>query len=212
MTDNSTELKRCTKCKELKPFSEFYKEKRNNDSPRPWCKECSKKYDRIQYQKNKEQKKEKSKQNYKKNKEERKEYYKKYYKDHKQEKKERSKLYYIKNKDTILEKTTKYGKTEKGKLIYANKNHNRRIQKQKTERYNRITLDQWKKIIESQNNKCAHCGCKFIDEIKPTMDHILPLSKGGEHTSANIQALCQSCNSSKCNSIEYNKIQSWGYL
>jgi len=44
---------------------------------------------------------------------------------------------------------------------------------------------------------------------KPTMDHILPLSMGGEHTSANIQALCQSCNSSKCNRVDLNKIQSW---
>jgi len=106
------------------------------------------------------------------------------------------------------EKNHRYNVSEKGKLRDANKHHKRRMQKQKTTPEHRITLIQWKKIIESQKNKCALCGCKFTAN-KPTMDHILPLSMGGEHTSANIQALCQSCNSSKCNRVDLNKIQSW---
>lgn len=31
----------------------------------------------------------------------------------------------------------------------------------------------------------------------PTIDHVLPLSKGGQHTMSNLQLLCYSCNSSK---------------
>ena len=73
-----------------------------------------------------------------------------------------------------------------------------------------ITRAQWqrrrarKKNIESEyydfkaicahyNNHCVKCG-----EQKPlTVDHIMPISKGGPDIASNIQPLCLSCNSSK---------------
>lgn len=35
-------MKRCTKCNETKPTSEFYKDKRHLDGLRYWCKSCGK--------------------------------------------------------------------------------------------------------------------------------------------------------------------------
>jgi 5-methylcytosine-specific restriction endonuclease McrA len=58
-----------------------------------------------------------------------------------------------------------------------------------------LTVDQWQEICQKQNYKCAMCG-----EAKTlTRDHIVPLTKNGQHTASNIQALCQSCNSKKSN-------------
>jgi len=36
-------------------------------------------------------------------------------------------------------------------------------------------------------------------EDRFTLDHVIPVSRGGEHTYANIQATCQPCNNAKGN-------------
>lgn len=74
---------------------------------------------------------------------------------------------------------------------------------------NSITL---KKLIERDKGICQICG-QPIDEkdIKgrhirskyPTLDHIIPLSKGGTHTWDNIQLAHMKCNGGKCNKLTY---------
>ena len=59
-----------------------------------------------------------------------------------------------------------------------------------------LTGSQWEQIKEKQNHRCLCCGMKE-PEIKLTMDHVKPVSKGGEHSAKNIQGLCKSCNSRK---------------
>lgn len=56
-----------------------------------------------------------------------------------------------------------------------------------------FTQKDWQEIQDKAGNKCVVCE---VTE-KMTMDHIKPLSKGGEHKKENIQPLCHSCNSRK---------------
>lgn len=44
---------------------------------------------------------------------------------------------------------------------------------------------------------CLYCGAKFDDKCKPTLDHLIPLTKGGTHSAANLVVCCLSCNSRK---------------
>lgn len=55
-----------------------------------------------------------------------------------------------------------------------------------------LTLDEWVEVCNKFGNKCLKCG-----ENEVTIDHVVPLSKGGTHSMDNVQPLCRSCNSTK---------------
>lgn len=58
---------------------------------------------------------------------------------------------------------------------------------------NTLTLSEWQAVCAAYKNRCAYCGRK----AKLTMDHVLPLSKGGGTIAHNIVPACLSCNSAK---------------
>jgi 5-methylcytosine-specific restriction endonuclease McrA len=56
-----------------------------------------------------------------------------------------------------------------------------------------LTASQWMEIKDKFSNSCAYCHRETI----LTMDHIIPLSKGGEHTAENVLPACRPCNGKK---------------
>lgn len=59
---------------------------------------------------------------------------------------------------------------------------------------------EWTDLKKRLNYQCQICK-RFEPEIKLTIDHIVPISRGGTNHIENIQPLCQSCNSKKGNKI-----------
>lgn len=59
---------------------------------------------------------------------------------------------------------------------------------------NDLTAEQWTAIQAAFDGRCAYCGCR-PDVL--TMDHVVPLARGGHHTASNVVPACQSCNSRK---------------
>ena len=55
---------------------------------------------------------------------------------------------------------------------------------------NNILDKEYKRLY---NSPCAFCGATE----KITMDHIIPISRSGNHSIGNLQPLCRRCNSSK---------------
>jgi hypothetical protein len=108
----------------------------------------------------------------------------------------------LRNKSVI-----KYNSSPLGKLTSTRSRHKRRALSKESPCT--LTLLQWDKILESQGNKCAICGKRFCKSRPPTVDHIIPLSKGGGLTFENVQALCRSCNSSKNARLDHTKIITW---
>ncbi len=66
-----------------------------------------------------------------------------------------------------------------------------------------MTPDEWNAVLEFYGHRCLCCG---RDDVKLTIDHVLPIFLGGAHTVENVQPLCGPCNSSKGHKhIDYRK-------
>lgn len=55
------------------------------------------------------------------------------------------------------------------------------------------------KLWGFQQGLCACCGAPLVGKLH--VDHVIPLSKGGDNTEANVQLLLQSCNQQKHNKL-----------
>ena len=91
-----------------------------------------------------------------------------------------------------LENLRKWRKKNPDKAILQNQR--RRARKRNAEGY--FTLSEWQTLKAQYNWTCQICK-KSEPEIKLTIDHIIPLSRGGSNNIENIQPLCKSCNSKK---------------
>lgn len=56
-----------------------------------------------------------------------------------------------------------------------------------------VSPNEWEEIKKRYDYKCRLCR----KNLSLTMDHRIPISRGGKHEASNIQPLCRSCNSHK---------------
>jgi 5-methylcytosine-specific restriction endonuclease McrA len=92
----------------------------------------------------------------------------------------------------------------------CSKAHNGRIARH-TKRLRLKTIAKYEpvnpmKVFERDGWKCHLCRKKTPRKLRgttdpraPEMDHIMPLSKGGDHTYANVACSCRACNQAKSN-------------
>lgn len=246
VVDNGEEMleKKCNKCNEVLPVSNFFRNKNCKDGFRPACKVCeSPKYKeyranhkveiREYFLANKEQinkterernkvkslnrvpkiraKKYKTEEEILQLKEYKKAWRRKYYKTNYYKFLERNKAYQKITRSRTSEKirayVKEYGKTHRAEARErARKSrlnnpglgvaYNSRRRAKKLGNGGFHTPGEIQYLKELQNFKCLMCN-KCEPEIKLTIDHILPVSKGGGDGLGNLQMLCRSCNSSK---------------
>jgi len=96
-------MKKCSKCKIEKEFSEFYKNKYNKDGYQFLCKSCKSISDKVYLEKSN--------------------YNIDYYLKNKEELSEKQKIYYVENKKDILEYQIKYNSENKNKILERKKEY-----------------------------------------------------------------------------------------
>lgn len=179
-------FKRCTKCGEYKVANNTYfsKDKRNKYGLNCWCKECDRQYRKANKDKFKEYHKEYDKKYRQANKDKIKEYQQEYRKDNK----EYFKKYEQANKDKRREYFKAYGKeyrkTPQGQVAYFNGHCKRRAREQSQGRG--ITKEQWLEMMNYFNWQCAYSGIRISKQEDRSIDHIVPVDKGGEHEIWNV--------------------------
>lgn len=219
--------KRCSKCRKEKLNTEFGNVKNNSSRLNCYCKKCANENSKEWVKNNPDKRKESSNKYYHNNKDKQLEYNKEYrlkniekrrkyererakrpevrkrlyeyakkWKLNNKERyakahRKRNKRYYEKNKDKI----------RAGQLDWERRNRDKTREKARKRRA-RIYKTRIGKVptIEEQLSKqggmCANCKIKG-KKVKWELDHIIALSRGGTHTSDNVQVLCHKCNGRK---------------
>ena len=107
-------------------------------------------------------------------------------------------VYYEANKEQISAKIKAYRKShpEIGQAASS-----RRRARLAAAPVNDLTPSQWEAIKQHYNHRCVYCpdNCWRCQrkQHKLTIDHIVPISKGGSHTVSNIAPACSTCNKKK---------------
>ena len=173
-------LKRCTKCGEVKPLSEFCKDKIRKDGHTVWCKECKKKSNQEWYAVNSEEQNKKSQD---------------WWRAHSQKINRYRQKKYAANPEKFKEAQKKWQKANPEKC--AELRRNKRARKRNAE--GKHTAKDIQKIFDRQGELCNACGKKLIRYNKKQyhVDHIIPLAKGGGNGPDNLQLLCPYCNMTK---------------
>lgn len=201
-------VKKCTKCGFVKPLTKFAVNKRNKtDGRQPKCKTCNKAY----YEANRDKVQRRVKKRYEENHEDilerRRELAQR--PEAKVKKAEQDKAYYLKNKEKISDYYKNWAKANKEHLraywkqwYHDNLEHarmqsrvssHRRLERVVENGNNTLTLKEIEKLLD-KHPFCAYCG---ESDKKLTIDHIIPLAKGGQNCIENINIACMSCNLSK---------------
>jgi 5-methylcytosine-specific restriction endonuclease McrA len=118
-------------------------------------------------------------------------------------------LWFAKNKEYRRKYKAKYRRQHREQIAEYRKANRERNLVYKANRKTRLTnaggaftLKEWITLCIRYGNKCLCC-----DKTKPlTVDHVIPVSKGGTSYISNIQPLCGPCNSTKHdNVVDYRK-------
>lgn len=180
-------MKECTKCHRILSTTEFYTDKNTKDSLTYTCKTCRRQYSkqyyhsdagraqRAMYRKSGREAKAQAK----------------YRRTDKS--RERWRRYYRSAKRKATRR--KYEESTRGKAVRRSIEQRYRAKRKGLAKDdNPITADIWEAIKVRHGSCCIYCGKK---SQRLTMDHIIPLARGGLHIPENIVPACHSCNSQK---------------
>jgi len=92
----------------------------------------------------------------------------------------------------------------------SNSKHRRR-ERMKTEKRSRVVR---RSVWNRDDWTCQQCGTDvatgldYNEPSYPTVDHVIPLAKGGEHSMSNTMTLCRRCNTIKSDAIVASDVES----
>ena len=178
--------KTCKHCGQVLQLQHFYKHAYNKDGLMNVCKACHNKRCRIVEQRNREK---------------RRAYSRKYYRENPDKYKNFAKQYREKYPEKVRQTYENWRKADpmRDKI----RHHRRRALKESVLSF-KVTAKEMRRI---KSQPCIYCGSRE----KICIDHIVPLSRGGNNSIGNYAPACLRCNSSKKNKLitEWKKVRGW---
>lgn len=181
-------VKPCTKCGEKKPIIEFHKTNQIKSGYSTWCEVCYKEYHASYSITNSEVAKKRAKKHYNEHKEKHLADIEIWKKNNAEKVREIKRQWKLRNPDVEMEHCRARRARLKGSGGVVSK-------------------QEWNELKNKYDYTCLCCG-KKEPEIKLTLDHVSPISRGGMNVISNAQPLCQPCNSSKnTKTIDYRPLE-----
>jgi 5-methylcytosine-specific restriction endonuclease McrA len=192
--------KTCVKCSQIKSLSDFPK---RGNSYRTGCKKCNSAYHKNLYAVKREIRIEQVRVHYQANRDTKLAYNKRYYDANRDQLLQIKKLKRLNDPETVRKLQRIWAKNNRPKLNAMAKRHyaknSQSIQKRHAARRAHrlgnksfyISKKEWQNFYASE---CFYCK---KTKSKMTVEHLIPISRGGDHSIGNLTTLCLSCNSSK---------------
>jgi 5-methylcytosine-specific restriction endonuclease McrA len=213
-------VKPCTRCGETKPLDEFYDAKGGKFGKRSRCKTCHKRAS-VEWAQNNRPAADAATQRWRdKNPEKVRGYWKADYWNHREKRMASAKKFReekwdiayaaikrwkLENRDRVLELNAAYRERNRERLREKNRAYKkanpaqsraqqqrRRARKAAAPGFDYTTQRHIQARIDLYGGLCAYCGAKAT-----TIDHRIPLARGGSHWPANLLPACGTCNPSK---------------
>jgi 5-methylcytosine-specific restriction endonuclease McrA len=215
----------CSKCKLAKPTSEFQKDKSRKDGLYPVCKPCRSLLTKASYDKNRESVRAKQKAKYWGNPEKARATSKAFREQNPEYMRGYLRGYYQANRDTMLAnmkatywadpqaaraKRSKWANANREKVRESIRDYFRRnphvvalnatkYRMRLSKAENTLTPEQMAETLEYFGYRCGYClvDLRTLPKGQRTIDHMLPLIRGGANSQDNVIPCCKSCNSRK---------------
>lgn len=175
--DITTGLKECSRCHIALLSTAFGKDSYTPDGLKTWCKVCNAAYQRQYYRERGMV-----------------EYHQAYRHTYPERSRKAQLKYYYANRRRLLATNQKHAqrwrRRHPGRILRSNQERRARSY---GSRDGTLTMEARQHLYNSWTGICPRCHRQAV----PTLDHIIPLSKGGKHSLTNVQLLCRACNSSK---------------
>lgn len=201
-------MKRCTQCGVIKPLAEFYKSANGKDGRMATCKQCKREYAKRYREVNREEIAAYQRAYRQGHREELAAYNRSYREANREELLAKKRQYYRQNRDRINGRNCAYRQEHLARFKEYQAEWQRADFRANPEKYKaaahrrrarmranggHFTTGQWRRLCQSFDDTCLRCG----EHGHLTIDHVVPLSRGGHNGIDNIQPLCLSCNSTK---------------
>lgn len=168
----------CTRCGEWKVLEDFYVRKDGVEGRASHCKVCKRAYARSRTA-------------------DKAAYDKRYRKENLKQIMEGRRRRYQANRQESIATSAQWRKDNPDMFRRNARHYAKQYQARKKGASGSFTAREWNALCDRYGNICLCCA-----QAKPlTIDHVVPLSKGGCNNISNIQPLCHSCNSSKNDKI-----------